>query len=73
MDYGKLMDLGIPGLKLEIDHKLAEHRENPKRVKLYEAMLMALNVMEQVLDIYAERATLLAESEENGARKSEAF
>ncbi len=51
VDFGKLMLLGIPGLRKEIESKMTDHIADDNK-KLYEAMIIALNVLERVIQHY---------------------
>lgn len=60
VDYGKLMRLGIPGLGAEIQAKrdAAEHQQ----VELFDAMLIALDVLANTCRFFARQALEQAES-----------
>ncbi len=58
MDYDKLMRLGIPGLRAEVE----SHHEGARDPKLYEGMLMALDLLVEICLDYAAEARALAAS-----------
>ncbi len=58
MDYDKLMRLGIPGLRAEVE----AHREDARDPKLYEGMTMALGLLVEICLDYAAEARALAAS-----------
>lgn len=53
IDFGKLIQLGIPGLRKEIESKITDLTEEDK-TKLYEAMIIALEVLDKVIQYYIE-------------------
>lgn len=71
INFGKLVRLGIPGMKEEIcRYKTAAEKES-KETEIYEAMLLALDVLADIGLHYANEAQRKAEKETKPERKSE--
>jgi pyruvate-formate lyase len=68
VDYAKLVRLGLPGVRAEVERRRAE-RGDPER--LFQAMLMALDTLADVCRHYEAQARRLAVSAPDPARRSE--
>jgi len=71
IDNQKLLSLGIPGLRKEIEHRKVEAIKKNKDVKFFEAMLLALDVLVDVCRHYLHQAEQKASEEKNSKRKKE--
>jgi len=67
LHFDKLLQLGIPGLKNEVTNYKKQHNNND----LYDGMLMALDLLEDVCQFYAKQTEQLSREEENLERKRE--
>ena len=71
VNWEKLLKLGIPGLKREIEeYKIKAIKEN-KDEKFYEGMLIALDVLTDVCNFYSNHAKELSEKISDQGRKKE--
>jgi pyruvate-formate lyase len=71
VDYEKLLRLGIPGLKMEIFDRMGETQNSGGDYKLFEGMLMALDVFIDSCHHYEKQAIEKASQTDNPKRKSE--
>ena len=71
VDYEKLLRLGIPGLKAEIKEYLEKSKAEGGDFKLYEGMLMALDVFVDSCRHYEKQATEKAKQIADPKRKAE--
>ncbi len=71
INFDKLMKIGIPGLYKEVEDNLNKAKEQGKDYKLYEAMLIALDLLVEVSLTYAEKARQKAKVEEDKDYKRE--
>ncbi|MHB8579268.1 MAG: pyruvate formate lyase family protein [Ignavibacteriaceae bacterium] len=71
IDNQKLLKLGIPGLKKVIKEKLIEAQNENRDEKIFEGMLLALDVLVDVCNHYRNQAEQKALIEENPQRKKE--
>lgn len=62
INFKKLMQLGLPGLRKEVLSKLAAAKENNLDEKFYEGSLIALNVINDIIDFYINNAKTQKES-----------
>jgi hypothetical protein len=70
-DFGKLLRLGIPGMKAEVESYLKQALREDGDVKLFEGMLLALDLLTDSCLYYAEQAEQMSLSESDVARKTE--
>jgi pyruvate-formate lyase len=70
-DFGKLLNLGIPGLYNDAEKRRAEARTNGKDEKFYEGMTLAIDVLADVCRHYEKQARDRAARATTAARKSE--
>ena len=71
VDYAKLLRLGIPGLRLEIESHLHRIPRSSESRPLYEAMVLALGLLADVSHAYAYDARALARAEKSERRARE--
>ncbi len=64
LDFDTLLTLGIPGLETKIQSKL-QNSESFESSQLYEAMIISINTLKQVITIYANRAKEKAHTTHN--------
>ncbi|HEX7071679.1 MAG TPA: pyruvate formate lyase family protein, partial [Rhodothermales bacterium] len=62
VDYAKLLRLGIPGLRAEIEEKRQAVARDPETRTLYEGMLLALDVLVEICHSYAFQSRTLAKT-----------
>jgi pyruvate-formate lyase len=70
VDFDKLMKIGLPGLRKEIDAWAKTAKQDGKDEKFYEGALLSLDVLESVFDYYiddAKKKILVAPPEEDKA------
>ncbi|HYF76661.1 MAG TPA: pyruvate formate lyase family protein [Symbiobacteriaceae bacterium] len=60
LDFDKLVQLGLPGLKAEITAHRAQRGDDAEAVQLYDAMLLALDLVAEMCLWYAAQAEALA-------------
>ena len=68
-DFDKLVRLGVPGLKAEIESKLKTSSLSQKAIDLYKAMLAALDLFIELLNYYADMAHQQQEGANNVRKK----
>lgn len=71
LDYRKLLEYGIGGLKALVTEKRKIHQEGTKEFDLYTAMLSVLNTFTELCRLYAWQADTLAKQSSNDVRKQE--
>lgn len=69
LDYHKLLDYGLGGLKQLISEKQAEHLENDSN--FYEGMRMAIQIVIKTLDWYAGQAAKILVKETDDKRRAD--
>ena len=73
VDYEKLLRLGIPGLKTEISEHMEKSKASCGDYKLFEGMLMALDVFIDSCRHYEKQAIEKANATSDAKRKGELF
>lgn len=71
IDYEKLMQHGIPGLIAEAEEYRNKAAASNGNVKLYEGMLMLLELFIEICRYYKAQALELADATDNNSRKAE--
>jgi len=71
LDFGKLVRLGIPGMKREIAERQERARHAGEDEQLFIGMLMCLELLEEVCLHYAKQTRQLAEGTADSRRRSE--
>lgn len=71
INYKKLLCLGIPGLKTEVDSYRRKAMKNNDDVKLYEGMMMVLDLFTDVCKYYSKQAKDKEAQTEDYKRKKE--
>src|SRR5690606_16021055 len=71
VDYGKLLRLGIPGLRREVTERRERAAAEGSPVDLFDGMLIALDVLEDACRHYEAEALHEAEATSDPQRRSE--